>query len=79
MTENRKSIKGVVEKKLSGKGSKSEHLAYYLVTSEKQYLLRKKNENPFEQTSFEQYNGMQVQCTGTIDEYVFFVDDIQKL
>jgi hypothetical protein len=78
MTEdNMKSITGTVVKKTSSPGSKSEHEGFYLLSGGKQYLLRKPGRNPFETAAdFSAYEGRKVNCVGSTDDYVFFVDQI---
>ena len=73
------SIEGEVQHVISSKGSKSEHQAYYLISTKGQFLLRRRDENPFEQHSFKKFEGKKVLCKGTTDEYVFFVDEIKLI
>jgi|GEM_PF-2806501 len=79
MSGNKQTVEGIVQSKLSGKGSKSEHQGYYLVTANREFLLRKKDQNPFQQTGFKKFEGKRVRCTGTNDDYVFFVDEIASI
>jgi hypothetical protein len=78
MPEDKKvRITGIVIKKLSSPGSKSERAAYYVQSGGKQYQLRKRNENPWNpSTDFGVYEGKQVSFVGTIDDYTLFVDEL---
>jgi hypothetical protein len=70
-------FEGTVQKRIASKGSKSEHAAFYLMTKGKQYLLRRRGENPFQHFSFNAFEGKTVRCKGTIEDYVLFVDEIK--
>jgi len=78
--DNKKMITGTVQKKISAPGSKSEHEAFYLLSGGKQYLLRKTGGNPFDTAvDFGVYEGKKVSCSGNIEDYVFFVDQITTI
>lgn len=78
--DNKRTVKGTVVRKISSPGSKSEHEAFYLLSGGNQYLLRKPGGNPFETSAeFSAYEGMTVNCTGSTEDYVFFVDQITEI
>jgi len=72
-------LKGYVRKKLSSPGSKSEHIAYYLISPKGRFLLRRYGQNAFETDKFfGTYEGQTVICSGVIDDYVLFVNEIKQ-
>ena len=71
-------LSGLVIRKRFGKGSKSEHEAVYLQTdrsNKEEYVLRRRGANPFSDPVLEDLVGKRISATGTIKEYVFFVDE----
>jgi len=78
MPEDKKvRITGLVIRKTSSPGSKSEREAYYIQSGRKQYQLRRRNENPWNPvTDFGIYEGRKVSFTGTVEDYTLFVDDL---
>ena len=68
-------LSGQLVRKTFGKGSKSEHEGVFLVTPNKEYLVRRREQNPFEvDTSLDALVGKQVKCSGMIRDYILFVD-----
>lgn len=80
MCADRKTItvKGKVVKKLFSKGSKSEHLAFYLQTGKDEWVLRKIGDNPFENNALAGFENKQVVCKGYKEDYVFFAEDVRE-
>jgi hypothetical protein len=68
-------LSGLVIRKTFGKGSKSEHEAVYLQSDKVEYVLRRRGANPFSDPVLEDLVGKRISATGTIKEYVFFVDE----
>jgi hypothetical protein len=68
-------LSGCVIRKTFGKGSKSEHKAIYLQTERGEYVLRRRGANPFSDPVLDDLVGKTISATGTIKEYVFFVDE----
>ena len=68
-------LSGRVIRKTFGKGSKSEHEAIYLETDRGEYVLRRRGANPFSDPVLQDLVGKTISATGTIKEYVFFVDE----
>jgi hypothetical protein len=66
---------GSVVKRPFGVGTKSEHDAIFLVTKDKEYVLRRQGGNAFQDPELEQWVGKQVQCTGTVAGYTLLVTD----
>lgn len=64
---------GSVVKRPFGVGTKSEHDAIFLVTKDKEYVLRRQGGNAFHDPELEQLVGKQVQCTGTVTGYTLLV------
>lgn len=60
-------------------GSKSEHEAVYLKTNQGIFVLRKKNENPFEQSSLRNLEGKKVIAHGSLDDYLFIADEVIEI
>lgn len=61
-----------------GAGSKSEHTAVYLETAQGKFVIRKRGENPFESSVLHHMAGRQVTAEGTLDSYLFLIDDIKE-
>jgi len=72
-------LSGRVIRKTFGKGSKSEHEAIYLETDRGEYVLRRRGANPFSDPVLQDLVGKTISATGTIKEYVFFVDKWQVI
>ena len=64
-------ISGTVIQKTFAKGSKSEHEAIYIVTDQGEFVLRKKDDNPFENKALLSFVGKKVQADGTLKDYLF--------
>lgn len=67
----------VIEKNFAG-GSKSEHESLYLLTSEKEYVLRRLNANPFHDQHLLGFKGKQVTVTGILDKNTFLAKEIKE-
>lgn len=72
-------ITGKAIKKPFAKGSKSEHDAIYIVTSQGEYVLRKKNDNPFENKTLQSFIGKNVKAEGTLKDYLFLADKVWEV
>ena len=72
-------LTGRVEVRKFGIGTKSEHDAAWLDVGEKSFVLRKFNENPFDNGSLKAFDGKTVVAEGDIDQYLFMVRDIQEI
>jgi hypothetical protein len=69
-------LAGRIVKKPFGIGSKSERQAIYLVAPSGEYVLRRPGANPFEiDQELAALVGNQVQCSGVLSGYTFFVSD----
>lgn len=66
---------GTVEKRPFGKGSKSERDAIFLVTADRDYVLRRRGGNPYHDPEIEGLVGKQVRCTGIVTGYTLLVSD----
>lgn len=66
---------GKVILKTFAKGSKSEHLAVYLETADKKYVLRRRGGNPFYDPELQNIVGKTIRCTGTVSEYMLLISD----
>lgn len=77
MSENEIQTKtGTVVKRKFGAGSKSEHLAYFLITDGgEELVLRRRNANPFIDSFFEGYMNRKVECSGIVEDYILFLSD----
>ena len=69
------SYSGTVEKRRFGKGSKSERDAIFLVTPDRDYVLRRQGGNPYHDPEIEGLIGKQVRCTGIVTGYTLLVTD----
>lgn len=81
MSRNKKTIKGKVEVKKFGSGTKSEHNAIYIrdnLTNE-EYVLRLKGTNPFENNELKSFIGKEVKAKGILDDYLFLADKIAEV
>lgn len=67
-------LHGRVAKKMFAAGSKSEHEAIVLVTSEGEYVLRRKGGNPFFDAELEGLVGKSINCEGDLTGYTFLMD-----
>ena len=66
---------GRIVKKTFGKGSKSEHEAIFLVTGDREYVVRRQGQNPFEpDLALQHLVGKTVTCSGIVRDYVLYVD-----
>jgi hypothetical protein len=72
-------LTGKISIKPFAPGSKSEHDAVYIDTAQGSYVLRKVDENPFENTGLYQFQGKNVTVEGTLDKYLFLANDITVL
>lgn len=72
-------ITGKIIEKTFGEGSKSEHEALYLETSEGTYLLQLESENPFEQPTLHNLVGTRVTAEGSQNKYLFVARTIEQI
>ena len=69
-------FQGRVEKRLFGKGSKSEHNAVYLKTPEgKEYVLRRLGGNAFRDPELDALVGKDIEGTGEVTDYTLILSD----
>ena len=66
---------GSVVKRRFGAGSKSERDAIFLVTPDRDYVLRRQGGNPYHDPDLERLIGKQIQCTGVVTGYTLLVSD----
>jgi hypothetical protein len=66
---------GTVEKRRFGKGSKSERDAIFLVTGDRDYVLRRQGGNAYHDPDLERLVGKQIRCTGIVTGYTLLVTD----
>ncbi|HWW40253.1 hypothetical protein [Pedobacter sp.] len=59
-------------------GSKSEHDAVYLETTTGDYLLQRKDDNPFECSDLESFAGKNVTVEGELTDYLFIANDVTE-
>lgn len=69
-------ISGEVIKKTFAKGSKSEHDAIYIVTDQGEFVLRKTDDNPFENKALQKFVGKKVNAEGKLKDYLFIADKV---
>jgi hypothetical protein len=72
-------LTGNVVMKSFGKGSKSEHNAVFLDSDKGSYKLRRTGGNPFRDPELDQLVGKQITAKGTINEYVFIIDQFEVI
>lgn len=60
-------------------GSKSEHNAVFIQSSEGTFLLRRQGGNPFRDESLEKLAGKQVKVKGLLDKNLFLAKEIEVL
>lgn len=69
-------LTGSVIKKLIAEGSKSEREAVLLVVGEKEYILRQKGGNPYNDPELNELVGKKLKCDGKfIGGHVFLLED----
>ena len=66
-------ISGQVIKQLTGKASKSEHQATFLVTKAGTYRLRRSGGNPFVDPELDKLVGKTIHCTGILTENTLII------
>jgi hypothetical protein len=66
---------GSVVRRPFGVGTKSEHDAIMLVTSDGEYVLRRRGGNAFHDPALEKLVGKKVQITGTVTGYTLLIND----
>lgn len=71
-------LTGKISLKPFGAGTKSDHQAVYIDTSQGSYVLRKAGENPFENTGLLHLKGKKVTVEGTLDKYLFIATNISE-
>ena len=67
-------LRGVVRRKTVRRGTKSEHEALVLVTSNKEYKLRRRGGNPFRDDALAELEDRQIRVEGEADGAEFFLD-----
>ena len=70
-------IRGVVIEKTYARGTKSQHEALYIQTTEHEYVLRRINANPFHDDWLHEFKGKEVTATGVLDKNTFLARDIK--
>lgn len=70
-------IRGIVIEKTYARGTKSQHEALYIQTSEHEYVLRRINANPFQDEELQEYKGKEVTATGVLDKNTFLAREIK--
>ncbi|PWU19765.1 MAG: hypothetical protein C5B50_05765 [Verrucomicrobia bacterium] len=71
---------GSIVKKAFGAGSKSEHDGVFLVTPEREYVLRRRGGNPFRDPELEKLVGKKVRAEGSVlGDYTFLLSNIEVL
>ena len=70
---------GSVVKRRFGQGSKSERDAVFLVTGDRDYVLRRQGGNPYHDPDLERLVGKKVRCTGIVTGYTLLVSDCAVL
>jgi hypothetical protein len=78
MSPNKKTFTGKVVARTTGTGSKSEHEAVMLETSNKDYVLRIKGGNPFSNPQLDKLVGKTIKATGELADYVLFLEDWEE-
>jgi hypothetical protein len=72
-------LEGKVIRQSFGKGSKSEHPAFYLETADSKVLIRKEGDNPFENNALTTYLNKQVRVKGSKMDYIFIITEIEEM
>lgn len=70
---------GKVTSKTFGRGSKSEHRAVMLETSDGNFKLRLAGGNPFEDPRLTRLVGETIRCKGQIDDYTLTITEWKKI
>jgi hypothetical protein len=76
---NASTYSGSVVKRPFGVGTKSKHDAIFLVTNDKEYVLRRQGGNAFEDPELERLVGRRIRCTGTVAGYTLLITDCATL
>jgi hypothetical protein len=77
--ENTSQFVGTVTQRAFGTGSKSEHLAVFLQTNGKEYVLRREGGNPFSDLVLEHLVGKKIWCSGYVMDYVLLISDWREI
>lgn len=64
-------LKGKVVLKTVARGSKSEHIAPMLVTSDRELVLRRQGGNPFRDPELDSLVGLEIEVEGQQHDYAF--------
>jgi hypothetical protein len=72
-------LEGRVIRQSFGKGSKSEHPAFYLETDKAKVLIKKEGDNPFENNALQAYLNKTVRVKGSKMDYIFIVTEIEEI
>jgi hypothetical protein len=67
-------VEGAIVRRLVGAGSKSEREAVVLDTTERSYLLRRRQGNPFADPVLDQLVGQRLRLQGTALDTTFVID-----
>jgi hypothetical protein len=73
-----KELTGKVVVKKFGTGSKSEHDAVCLETTEGTYVLKRLGGNPFNDPELNKLVGKQIKATGLLDQYQFLAKTLKE-
>jgi len=71
------SLRGKVIQDTYGRGSKSEHDAIVIITTEGRYLLRRKAGHAYNDVELEKYIGLEIECNGFLVGSTLIADDIK--
>jgi len=71
------SLRGKVIQDTYGRGSKSEHDAIVIITTEGRYLLRRKAGHAYNDMELEKYIGLEIECNGFLVDSTLIADDIK--
>jgi hypothetical protein len=69
-------LRGRVDRRAVGRGTKSERVTVVLETHQEVLVMRARHGPSFGPTGYERYVGRDVACTGTIVGHVLLVDEI---
>ena len=71
------SLRGKVIQDSYGRGSKSEHKAIIIITTEGRYLLRRKTGQAYNDVELEKYIGLEIECNGFLVGSTLLADEIK--
>lgn len=70
-------VRGTVERGVYAAGSKSEHAAFFLVTANRRYLLRRRGAPPYNDLELAKFENQQVTCDGLLADKLLLAENIQ--